>query len=190
MTVLESYNCFVFLFSEKNTLSFIETSALDSTNVEEAFKNILTGRKKYNPWNLYNYRVISWAPLHFHAFSCRNLPYCLSEANIWQIWTRWVSRQQCSGHKPPPNHRRPERQQAPLLPKPVTLLFSLPVWVSVSLFLCAPLVYFSCHIAVMLMPRRVLKSLTPRLLFLTFPFAGVFDFFLLFFVFHWFFFLF
>uniref|UniRef100_A0A8C6LJN7 Ras-related protein Rab-11B-like n=1 Tax=Nothobranchius furzeri TaxID=105023 RepID=A0A8C6LJN7_NOTFU len=32
-------------FAEKNTLSFIETSALDSTNVEEAFKNILTGRK-------------------------------------------------------------------------------------------------------------------------------------------------
>lgn len=30
-------------FSEKNNLSFIETSALDSTNVEEAFKNILTG---------------------------------------------------------------------------------------------------------------------------------------------------
>ena len=30
-------------FSEKNTLSFIETSALDSTNVEAAFQNILTG---------------------------------------------------------------------------------------------------------------------------------------------------
>lgn len=30
--------------SEKNNLSFIETSALDSTNVEEAFKNILTGK--------------------------------------------------------------------------------------------------------------------------------------------------
>lgn len=29
-------------FAEENTLSFIETSALDSTNVEEAFKNILT----------------------------------------------------------------------------------------------------------------------------------------------------
>uniref|UniRef100_A0A3Q1GQ69 RAB11B, member RAS oncogene family n=1 Tax=Acanthochromis polyacanthus TaxID=80966 RepID=A0A3Q1GQ69_9TELE len=33
-------------FAEKNTLSFIETSALDSTNVEEAFKNILAGRKR------------------------------------------------------------------------------------------------------------------------------------------------
>lgn len=42
---LESYASFVLQFSEKNTLSFIETSALDSTNVEEAFKNILTGRK-------------------------------------------------------------------------------------------------------------------------------------------------
>uniref|UniRef100_A0A3Q2VBX5 small monomeric GTPase n=1 Tax=Haplochromis burtoni TaxID=8153 RepID=A0A3Q2VBX5_HAPBU len=29
-------------FAEKNTISFIETSALDSTNVEEAFKSILT----------------------------------------------------------------------------------------------------------------------------------------------------
>ncbi|XP_056325889.1 ras-related protein Rab-11B-like [Danio aesculapii] len=29
-------------FAEKNNLSFIETSALDSTNVEKAFKNILT----------------------------------------------------------------------------------------------------------------------------------------------------
>ena len=29
-------------FAEENSLSFIETSALDSTNVEDAFKNILT----------------------------------------------------------------------------------------------------------------------------------------------------
>uniref|UniRef100_A0A8I3X6G9 RAB11B, member RAS oncogene family n=1 Tax=Callithrix jacchus TaxID=9483 RepID=A0A8I3X6G9_CALJA len=29
-------------FTEKNNLSFIETSALDSINIEEAFKNILT----------------------------------------------------------------------------------------------------------------------------------------------------
>ena len=32
-------------FAEKNGLSFIETSALDSTNVETAFQNILTGRR-------------------------------------------------------------------------------------------------------------------------------------------------
>lgn len=35
--------CFLSYLTEKNNLSFIETSALDSTNVEEAFKNILTG---------------------------------------------------------------------------------------------------------------------------------------------------
>uniref|UniRef100_A0A3Q4GEX0 Small monomeric GTPase n=1 Tax=Neolamprologus brichardi TaxID=32507 RepID=A0A3Q4GEX0_NEOBR len=33
--------------AEKNSLSFIETSALDSTNVEEAFKSILT--ETYRP---------------------------------------------------------------------------------------------------------------------------------------------
>ena len=30
-------------YAERNGLSFIETSALDSTNVEQAFTNILTG---------------------------------------------------------------------------------------------------------------------------------------------------
>jgi len=34
-------------FAEQNTLSFIETSALDSTNVETAFHNILTGFARY-----------------------------------------------------------------------------------------------------------------------------------------------
>lgn len=33
-------------FAERNELSFIETSALDSTNVETAFQNILTGNDK------------------------------------------------------------------------------------------------------------------------------------------------
>ena len=32
-------------FAEQNNLSFIETSALDSTNVETAFHNILTGKR-------------------------------------------------------------------------------------------------------------------------------------------------
>lgn len=34
-------------FAERNGLSFIETSALDSTNVETAFQNILTGKYNY-----------------------------------------------------------------------------------------------------------------------------------------------
>jgi hypothetical protein len=33
----------IFNSTERNNLSFIETSALDSTNVETAFQNILTG---------------------------------------------------------------------------------------------------------------------------------------------------
>lgn len=45
------------LYTEKNTLSFIETSALDSTNVEEAFKNILTGKRS---------ELIQPAAVHFH----------------------------------------------------------------------------------------------------------------------------
>lgn len=36
-------------FSEKHKLSFIETSALDSTNVELAFQNILTGMYDFLP---------------------------------------------------------------------------------------------------------------------------------------------
>ena len=35
--------CLSWLFAERNNLAFIETSALDSTNVELAFTNILTG---------------------------------------------------------------------------------------------------------------------------------------------------
>lgn len=39
-------------FAERNGLSFIETSALDSTNVETAFQNILTGTSKQLKSNL------------------------------------------------------------------------------------------------------------------------------------------
>jgi len=39
---LYAFAC-VCVFKERNSLAFIETSALDSTNVELAFTNILTG---------------------------------------------------------------------------------------------------------------------------------------------------
>lgn len=45
------------LFAERNGLSFIETSALDSTNVETAFQNILTGMSKIGN-NKSNYNLI------------------------------------------------------------------------------------------------------------------------------------
>lgn len=43
INVLHSSNYNVSVHTEKNGLSFIETSALDSTNVEAAFQTILTG---------------------------------------------------------------------------------------------------------------------------------------------------
>ena len=50
------------VFAEKNNLSFIETSALDSTNVETAFHNILTGRAEYITLRLYTITIL---PLTF-----------------------------------------------------------------------------------------------------------------------------
>lgn len=43
-------------FAERNGLSFIETSALDSTNVETAFQNILTGNR-FLPRYYYMYYI-------------------------------------------------------------------------------------------------------------------------------------
>lgn len=52
---------------------------------------------------------------------CRNLPHRVTEADRRQICTWWVSGQQRSGHQRPSNHWWAERQQTPVLPKPVTL---------------------------------------------------------------------
>lgn len=61
------------LFAERHGLSFIETSALDSTNVETAFQNILTGFIK-SEWHLLE------LVLTVHSFH-RNLPNCFAKAN-------------------------------------------------------------------------------------------------------------
>lgn len=42
--IKEFFLNFLFVSTEKNGLSFIETSALDSTNVEASFQHILSGK--------------------------------------------------------------------------------------------------------------------------------------------------
>lgn len=110
------------------------------------------------------------------VFSCRNLPYRISEANIGQIWKWWVSRQQRSGHKSPPNHKRPERQQTPLLPKPVMLMF--PVWLSEFPLFTPGLFQLSCCCQLYL--SWVLWQHDSCMTFLSLFFAGFFCFFVVF----------
>lgn len=72
-------------FSEKQGLSFIETSALDATNVEMAFQNILTGqcplascRVPCRPPQSRAFAQRKLTPLV--RFPRRNLPHCLAKA--------------------------------------------------------------------------------------------------------------
>lgn len=65
------------LFAERHGLSFIETSALDSTNVETAFQNILTGT--YDALQFLRRMVISIFLFFFPIR--RNLPNCFAKAN-------------------------------------------------------------------------------------------------------------
>lgn len=80
--------CGVAFFSEKNNLSFIETSALDSTNVEEAFKNILTGRDLlYGGKNHLAYQFISIIGKILYHRSCW---YSLLQ-HFYGLLIEWVS---------------------------------------------------------------------------------------------------
>jgi len=56
-------------FAERNGLSFIETSALDSTNVETAFQNILTGNSlNYNfVYRIYYFQKRITISYFFHS---------------------------------------------------------------------------------------------------------------------------
>lgn len=61
---------FILLIAD-NGLSFIETSALDSSNVELAFQRILTGNKILLFCRKFSHLKIS--------FFCRNLSYCIKQ---------------------------------------------------------------------------------------------------------------
>ena len=57
-------------YAEKHTLSFIETSALDGTNVDDAFKNILH--------EIYQVRCgvnLQWLQLQHRVYRARSLDY-------------------------------------------------------------------------------------------------------------------
>jgi hypothetical protein len=69
---------FLLIILEKNGVSFIETSALDSTNVEQAFHTILTGKFNFN-----------FDRLFVCFFIHRNLSYCFSTANSRSDWISW-----------------------------------------------------------------------------------------------------
>ncbi|KAG8253901.1 Ras- protein Rab-11A [Homalodisca vitripennis] len=61
-------------FAERNGLSFIETSALDSTNVETAFHNILTGDNE--SFEIFFQKRLNWFGL-MEKLSVDNLDFCL-----------------------------------------------------------------------------------------------------------------
>ncbi len=57
------------MFAEKNGLSFLETSALDSTNVETAFQTILTGECALKNCAADSWRMIN---IYFCNEECMN----------------------------------------------------------------------------------------------------------------------
>lgn len=87
----------------ENNLSFIETSALDASNVELAFQNILTG----------NHNLLSTClPLFRHHTDTfapnRNLPYCLKQGSTRP--RREERRPGCRLHHQPTCHHTPRRR--------------------------------------------------------------------------------
>lgn len=80
-------------FAERNCLSFIETSALDSTNVEAAFQNILTGTFGHFTQAVNDFNVLFAIPLH------RNLSNCVAKTDQRSARGRRDSTNQCGTHR-------------------------------------------------------------------------------------------
>ena len=93
------------------------------------------------------------------TFFLRNLPYCITEADSWQICTWWISRQQCSGHKCPSHHWWAERQQTTMLSKPVTPNRTFPHLLSHKLYFTWFLLYSEHHMLLLSLYLHVFRSL-------------------------------
>ncbi|ETE61837.1 Ras-related protein Rab-11B, partial [Ophiophagus hannah] len=89
---------------KKNGLSFIETSALDSTNVEAAFQTILTGEwgfRGHVDFSLF----LKFLKKYLADFGLqRDLSHCVAETDVRQTRERHVSEQQCGPHPCSSNH--------------------------------------------------------------------------------------
>lgn len=132
-------------FAENNNLAFIETSALDSTGVEEAFRQILTGAE----WRC------AWIFLYCVSLNCICFVCCeTSRLTILKNFTDCVSflllnrnlptdqpqdhggRRRCAlrGHPPGPEHFSQREQRRPREEGGWLLLISHPADVFISLF--------------------------------------------------------
>ena len=80
------YELIFLLFDlERNNLSFIETSALDSTNVETAFQNILTGKSFCFQFILTWLYIVFFVTLPFNAVTCIFvLLFCRNSTSIYK----------------------------------------------------------------------------------------------------------
>ena len=73
-------------FAERNELSFIETSALDSTNVEAAFQNILSGKLHMKLWENFSFLITFISIFAFDYLVCYKTKVFL----MWYLYAAYI----------------------------------------------------------------------------------------------------